>query len=133
MFQTIIPTSRFFSRFWNPYCVGVDAFTEIGLSIFGLFVPLTALVSKVIHKMMFDKVLVITCWKPAAFWRILSPNGNFMPNVVDGFDLPTNKGFNCNSKNDRGMFWSADLKLRKLPLKLNLKRDSVYKKVDIKR
>ena len=85
---------RFFSRFWNPFCIGIDAFTECWSFDYGLFVPPIALVLRVIRKMMLDRatgVLIIPCWKSAAFWPILCPDGNFIPSVIDWFDLPTNK------------------------------------------
>lgn len=113
---------RFFSRFWNPSCLGVDAFTEKWYFEYGLFVPPVSLVVRVLRKMMTDRakgVLVIPCWKSAAFWPVLCPDGKFISNVIDWFDLPTNKEFYTTCKNGKGMFGNADLKFRMLALKLN--------------
>ena len=114
--------ARFFSRFWNPFCLGVDAFTETWANEYGLFVPPITLVTRVIKKMVVDRasgVLVIPCWRSAAFWPILCPGGKFIPNVIDWFDLPTAKEFYTTCKNGRGMFGNADLKFRMLALRLN--------------
>ena len=92
---------RFFSRFWDPFCIGIDAFTECWSLDYGLFVPPIAQVLRVIRKMMLDRatgVLIIPCWKSAAFWPILCPDGNFIPSVIDWFDLPTNEEFYCRCK-----------------------------------
>ncbi|MEW8544359.1 MAG: reverse transcriptase domain-containing protein [Candidatus Thiodiazotropha sp.] len=119
--------ARFFSRFWNPFCLGVDAFTETWTFEFGLFVPPITLVTRVIKKMIVDRatgVLVIPCWRSAPFWPILCPDGKFIPNVIDWFDLPTSKEFYTRCKNGRGMFGNADLKFRMLALKMNFQESA---------
>ena len=85
---------RYFSRFRNIFCLGVDAFTQSWAFEFGLFVPPITLITRVLRKMTNDRaidVFVIPCWRSAAFWSILCPGGRFIPSVVDWFDLPINK------------------------------------------
>ena len=85
---------RYFSRFWNISCLGVDAFTQSWAFEFGLFVPPITLITRLLKKMINDRaigVLIIPCWRSAAFWPILCPDGRFVPSVVDWFDLPINK------------------------------------------
>ena len=87
---------RYFSRFWNISCLGVDAFTQSWAFESGLFVPPIKLITMVLRKMINDRaigVLVIPCWRSTAFWPILCPDGRFVPSIVDWFDLPINKEF----------------------------------------
>ena len=84
----------FYSRFWNLSCRGVDAFAEFWGDQFGLFVPPISVVYRVVKKLITDKacgVLVVPCWRSAVFWPFLCPNGTFINEIVDWFDLPTDK------------------------------------------
>jgi hypothetical protein len=88
--------TKFFSRFWNPDCFGIDAFPESWEGQFGLFVPPISIILRVIMKLACDHahgVLVIPCWKSAIFWPFICPNGCFIKEVVDWFDLPTERHF----------------------------------------
>jgi hypothetical protein len=115
---------KFYSRFWSPSSSGVDAFTENWGFEFGLFVPPISLIGKVIRKMSADQavgVLVVPCWPSAIFWPDLCPNGNFISNVSDWFDLPTNMSYYTACSNGKGLFGNADLKFRMLALNLNFR------------
>ena len=86
----------FYSRFWNPSCAGVDAFAEFWGNHFALFVPRITVIYRVLKKMIVDRVygvIVIPCWKSAVFWPFLCPNGTYRSEVVEWFDLPTEKQF----------------------------------------
>jgi hypothetical protein len=76
----------------SPSSSGVDAFTENWGIEFGLFVPPISLIGKVFRKMSADQVvvLVVPCWPSAISLPDLCPNGNFILNEPDWFDLPTN-------------------------------------------
>jgi hypothetical protein len=56
-------------------------------------------------------VLVIPCWKSAIFWPFICPNGGFIKEVVDWFDLPTERHFYIKCKNGKGIFWKHRLKI----------------------
>ncbi|XP_053382012.1 uncharacterized protein LOC123541270 [Mercenaria mercenaria] len=58
--------SKFYSRFWNEACTGVDAFVENWGENIGLFVPPICLLCRVLRKMEFDRaqgVLIVPLWK----------------------------------------------------------------------
>lgn len=113
---------RFYSRFWNDSCAGIDAFTESWSTDFGLFVPPIPIVNRVIKKMCYDKakgVLVIPAWTSAVFWPLICPNGDFIHEVVDWIDLPNQRQFYTCCKNGKGIFGNSDLKFRMLALMIN--------------
>lgn len=115
---------KFYSRFWNPSSSGVDAFVEFWGNEFGLFVPPITVIYRVLKKMIMDKVygvLVIPCWRSAVFWPFLCPNGLFRQEIVDWFDLPTQKEFYVKNKNGRGIFGNIDLHFRMLALKVDFR------------
>jgi hypothetical protein len=59
---------RFYSKFWNPSSLGVDAFTVNWTNEFGLFVPPFYLIHRVLNKMCLDQakgILVVPVWKSA--------------------------------------------------------------------
>ena len=58
-------------------------------------------------------VLVIPLWKSAAFWPILCPEGQFIPDVIDWLDLPTSRNDYTRCKNLKGLFGNSDLKFKK--------------------
>jgi hypothetical protein len=65
---------RYFSRFWNETCIGVDAFTENWGAYYGFFVPPISILCKVLRKMEFDKargVLIIPLWRSGSYWPLL--------------------------------------------------------------
>lgn len=49
----------------------------------------------------------------------LCPNGVFMKQVVDWFDLPTKRKFYNKCKNGKGMFSNTDLKFRMLAVNVD--------------
>ena len=115
---------KFYSRFWNPSCAGVDAFAESWGNQFGLFVPPISIIYRVIKKMIVDRVygvLVIPCWKSAVFWPFICPNGVFRNEIADWFDLPTERHFYVKCKNGGGLFGNTDLHFRMLALKVDFR------------
>ena len=115
---------KFYSRFWNPSCRGVDAFAEFWGDQFGLFVPPISVVYRVVKKLITDKacgVLVVPCWRSAVFWPFLCPNGTFINEIVDWFDLPTDKQHYVKCKSGKGIFGNIDLHFRMLALKVDFR------------
>ena len=113
---------RFFSRYWNTATLSVDAFTVSWSFEYGLFVPPISVVTRVLRKMMVDQakgVLVIPLWKSAAFWPILCPEGQCIPNEIDWLNLPTSRNDYTRCKKGKGMFGNSDLKFRMLALKID--------------
>ena len=66
-------------------------------------------------------VLVLPCWNSAVFWPVLCPNGNFRKEVIDWFDLPTQKQYYVKCKNGKGIFGNTDLHFRMLALKIDFR------------
>lgn len=113
---------KFYSRFWNKSCIGVDAFSVCWGDQEGLFVPPIAVLPRVIRKMTVDRargVIVIPLWESAVFWPMLCPNGIFIRQVVDYIDLPTEKTYYVKSKTNRGLFGTQNLHFRMLALKVD--------------
>ena len=64
----------FFSRYWSPSTVGVDAFAQYWGAGFGFFHPPAVLIPKVIAKMIEDRargVLIVPKWECAYWWPTL--------------------------------------------------------------
>ena len=115
---------KFYSRFWNPSSSGVDAFAAFWGNEFGLFVPPITVIYRVLKKMITDKVygvLVLPCWRSAVFWPFLCPNGLFRKEIVDWFDLLTQKEYYIKNKNGRGIFGNIDLRFRMLALNVDFR------------
>ena len=115
---------KFYSRFWNPSCFGIDAFAESWGGQYGLFVPPIAVIYRVIKKMVTDKaygVLIIPCWKSAVFWPFLCPSGRFRKEIVDWIDLPTEKQYYIKCKNGKGIFGNTDLHFRMIALRIDFR------------
>ncbi|MCG7876850.1 MAG: DNA N-6-adenine-methyltransferase [Candidatus Thiodiazotropha endolucinida] len=116
---------RFYSRFWNEGCVGVDAFTAIWGNCNGYFLPPISLISRVLKQMIMCRaygVLVLPLWRSANFWPLLCcEDGYFIHNVTDVADLPTDKLSYVPCKNGRGIFGNTDLKFRMLALRLDFR------------
>ena len=113
---------RFYSRFWNPSCTGVDAFSENWGNEYGLFVPPITIIHRVIKKMIVDRacgVLVIPCWKSAVFWPFICPNGSFINQVEEWCDLPVQKEYYVRCRNGKGIFGNSNLHFRMIALKMN--------------
>jgi len=67
-------TSRFFSRFWNPGCAGVDAFYHSWQGENCLIVPPVNIVTQVLNYMNTQNTvgtLIVPAWPSAVFWPVL--------------------------------------------------------------
>lgn len=68
-------TSRYFSRFWNPDCSGVDFFVQNIKGENCLVVPPVDLIVRALHYLCTCKALatvVVPFWPSAQFWPVLS-------------------------------------------------------------
>ena len=81
----------FYSRFWNVYSAGVDAFTVDWRGINGLFVPPVSLIPRVLVYMRqcgAVGTLILPYWPSASYWPMLCPSGDgFISEVIDFIDL----------------------------------------------
>ena len=57
----------------------------------------------------------------AVFWPFLCPNGTFINEKVDWFDLPTDKQHYVKFKSGKGIFGNIDLHFRMLALKVDFR------------
>lgn len=67
---------RFNSRYWNPECEAVDAFSQDWSREYNLVVPPVHLVTRCFHHWNYYKakgVLVVPAWKSAVYWPVLFP------------------------------------------------------------
>lgn len=116
----------FYSRFWNMYSIGVDAFTIDWNGINGLFVPPVCLISRVLVYMRQCRAygtLVLPHWPSASFWPLLCPTGEyFIDPVKFCVDLPTSKQFYIPGKSKKSIFGNVDLSFRMLALRLDFSR-----------
>ena len=113
----------FYSRFWNVYSTGVDAFTVDWHGINGLFVPPVSLIPRVLAYMRQCRAigtLILPFWPSASYWPMLCPSGkDFISEVVDFIDLPTNKDAYIPGKSKKSIFGNVDLTFRMLALRLD--------------
>ena len=63
--------------------------------------------------------MVCPLWKSALFWTFLCPNGVFIDEVVDWFDLPTEKEYYVKCKNGKGMSGNTNLEFRMIAVLLD--------------
>ena len=109
-YNTKVPT--FCSRFWNPGCSAIDAFTEHWGGTNNWIVPPVYLVSRVLKHMKVCKAkgtLVVPAWYSASFWPLLCPRGMFIPEVIDFVYLPRDKEAYIPSRIAGGLFGERDL------------------------
>lgn len=113
----------FYSRFWNVYSTGMDAFRVDWRGVNGLFVPPVSLIPRVLVYMRQCKAfgtLILPYWPSASFWPILCPSGKqFITAVRDFIDLPTNKEAYISGKSNKAIFGNVDLTFRMLALRLD--------------
>ena len=88
--------SRFNSRFWNPGCEAVDAFTVDWKVENNWVVPPIALIPRVLKHMENTKAvgtLICPCWFSAPFWPMLFPDGcNPIRAVLEVYEIPSKNG-----------------------------------------
>lgn len=66
--------SKFYSKFWNPQCLGVDAFSFSWSNENCWIMPPIYLVNRVIKQLRYQRatgVLVVPKWKSAPFWPMI--------------------------------------------------------------
>ncbi|KAK3097826.1 hypothetical protein FSP39_013568 [Pinctada imbricata] len=114
--------STFYSRFWTPNAIGIDAFTADWYGVNGWFVPPPSIVTRVLKYMKqcyAYGTLIVPFWKSASFWPFLYPNGQgFIKEIVGVIELPIRKEFYIPGK-CTGIFGKSDLPFRMLALRLD--------------
>ncbi|KAK3093403.1 hypothetical protein FSP39_015112 [Pinctada imbricata] len=90
-------TSRYNSKFWDPYCEAVDAFTQNWSSENDWLVPPIYLISRCIRHLKGCKgqgTLIAPEWKSSSFWAdLVEFGGVFKSGVLDVLRFPRS---NCN-------------------------------------
>ena len=95
---------KFYSKFWEENCSGVDALAYNWANEFCWTVPPVSLVSKVINKILQDKakgVLIVPRWRSSLFWPLLVEDDyaykSFVKNAViyDDCSFILKEGINC--------------------------------------
>ncbi|KAL5020676.1 hypothetical protein ScPMuIL_002241, partial [Solemya velum] len=82
--------SVFVSKFWNPGCMGIDAFSFDWSGKNGLFVPPFYLISRVLLYMEMCHAfgtLIVPVWRTGKFWPFLCPQGNIFISASNEGDL----------------------------------------------
>ncbi|XP_048243125.1 uncharacterized protein LOC125376006 [Haliotis rufescens] len=112
---------RFCSRFWNPGCEYIDAFTQSWDSVNNWVVPPVYLVSRVLKHMKWSKAkgtLIVPAWYSANYWPLLCPNGIFIPQVWDFCYLPREREAYVPGRCQGGIFGIEHLHFNMLALKM---------------
>ncbi|XP_033731731.1 uncharacterized protein LOC117321407 [Pecten maximus] len=100
--------SVFFSRYWNPGAVGMDAFTSDWSGRNGWFVPPVYLIGRVLLNMELCKAfgtVIIPVWMTGRFWPILCPDGKaFIKAVKDARYLPESDNVCVSGRGSNSVF-----------------------------
>ncbi|CAC5388199.1 unnamed protein product [Mytilus coruscus] len=97
----------FYSRFWNVYSSGVDAFSVDWRGINGLFVPPVSLIQRLLMYML-----------SASYWPMLCPDvDGFISEVTRFINLPPYKNVYTAGKSKKAIFGNFDLTFRMLALR----------------
>ena len=103
---------RFYSRFYNPYCLGVDSFAFSWAGEFCWLVPPVTLVTRVIRHVCLCKckgILVIPYWPSAPFWPLLvDSQGSFNLFVIDYLFVENGKDVFLHGSNKNAIFGSEN-------------------------
>ena len=103
---------RFYSRFYNPYCLGVDSFAFSWAGEFCWLVPPVTLVTRVIRHVCLCKckgILVIPYWPSAPFWPLLvDSQGSFNLFVIDYLFVENGKDVFLPGSNKNAIFGSEN-------------------------
>ena len=103
---------RFYSRFYNPYCLGVDSFAFSWAGEFCWLVPPVILVTRVIRHVCLCKckgILVIPYWPSAPFWPLLvDSQGSFNLFVIDYLFVENGKDVFLHGSNKNAIFGSEN-------------------------
>ena len=95
---------RFNSRFWNPGCEAVDAFTQNWKNDNNYLVPPVQLIPRTIKHLEFCKgkgFLIVPEWRSAIFWPLLvNSNNQFKKGIVDVFSFKNNGNIFKKGKNN---------------------------------
>jgi len=87
---------RFYSKFWCPNTLGVDAFAFSWVGEHVWLVPPLHLIGKVIAKVKQDKctgILVFPKWVSAAFWPLIHTGSTYIPIVKDFLEYANPRNF----------------------------------------
>ena len=114
---------RFFSRFWNPGCAGVDAFYQSWTGENCLVVPPVSIVSRVLQYMSSQQccgTLIVPEWPSASFWPLLWQR--YAPHIVDYRYYAGNK---CciHGRNTNSIIGSEHWESRILAIRLSFAQD----------
>ena len=99
-------THRFFAKFFEKGCEGVDAFLYSWENEINLLVPPIALLHRVIKKIGSERVrgtLVVPFWPSADFWPFLRSNGGWAFFVAEYKIFPQGKKFLVPSSSPIGL------------------------------
>ena len=86
-------TKRFNSRFYQPECEAVDAFTQNWNGENNWLFPPPILIPRVIDHMKTcaaEGTLIVPFWKSSVFWTLLCPNGTHFHHWVHDWELLSN-------------------------------------------
>ena len=99
----------FYSRFWMPGAIGIDAFTVDWYGVNGWFVPPVCIVAKVIQYMKQCRAygtVVLPCWQSASFWPMISDGVGFIKEAIAHVELPGRK--ECYAAGKTGSLFGKD-------------------------
>lgn len=118
----------FYSRYWNMYSSGVDAFTADWFGVRGWFVPPVCIVHRVLLYMKqccAYGTLIVPLWRSASFWPYLCPSGDgFISEVVGVICLPTNKDLYFPGKGNKSIFGKCDLPFHMIALNMDFRENN---------
>ena len=115
---------RFNSRFWNPGCEGVDAFTQNWQGENNWLVPLPSQIIKVWRHLRLCKAkgaLIIPLWKGALFWPCVCPDGVHLAKcVLDWVGVPEfSSAAPTRGRSYNSMFHGVRLEFKLIALYIN--------------
>lgn len=115
--------NRFYSRWWCPRTLGIDAFKFSWSRENCWLVPPPRLICKVIHKLKADKTsgtLVVPEWKSAPFWPLLHSNDSYSKYVKGRFVLDK-RHLIVSGRGKNGIFVNEKLKFQMVAFKLDFR------------
>ena len=115
--------SRFYSRFWNPECEAVDAFTQDWSSQNNWVVPPVKLIVRVIKhfkECRASGTLLVPFWRSSIFWPILCPDGVHIASFVHDYRLfPYGNNVIMKGKRKNSIFGSSEFYFQLLALRIS--------------
>ena len=121
--------SIFYSKFWNMYSSGIDAFTADWFGLNGYFFPPVFLIARVLNYMrqcLAFGTLIVPVWKSASFWPALCPNGDkFIKEVIDFAYLPISRDHYVPGKSKNSLLGNSDLTFKIVALRIDYRNGRV--------